>query len=249
MAVANLALQLYTLRDLLEKDFAGTLRKVADIGYQAVELHTYGGFTPVQLRNLLDDLGLQAVSAHVALARIESELGNVVEEAKTIGFQYIVVPWLPPERRQTKEDYEKLIATLAHAGDELAQAGLQLVYHNHDFEFTKFDGEFMLDTLFAKTDAKRVQAELDLYWIHRAGADPVAYINKYAGRLDLLHMKDASAADGSFAEVGQGVLDWDKIIAAAKDAGVKWYIVEQDVCKTDALACIQTSFAFLQHRV
>lgn len=99
--MANLALQLYTLRDLLEKDFAGTLRKVADIGYQAVELHTYGGLTPVQLRNLLDDLGLQAVSAHVALTRIESELGNVLEEAKTIGFQYIVVPWLPPERRQT----------------------------------------------------------------------------------------------------------------------------------------------------
>ncbi|GMA59778.1 sugar phosphate isomerase/epimerase [Alicyclobacillus fastidiosus] len=247
--MANIAVQLYTLRELLEQDFAGTLRKVAGAGYQAVELHTYGGLTPQALRSLLDELGFQAVSAHVALARIENELDVVIEEAKTIGFGYIVCPWLPPERRQTKEDFEALTAVLAQASKKVAEAGLVLAYHNHDFEFERFDGMFVLDLLYANTDPSLVQAELDLYWIHRAGQDPVEYVNKYAGRLDLLHMKDASKDDGSFAEVGQGVLDWEKIIPSAKDAGVKWYIVEQDVCKGDPLESIQTSLAFLKDRV
>lgn len=247
--MANIAVQLYTLRELLEQDFAGTLRKVAGAGYKAVELHTYGGLTPQALRSLLDELGLQAISAHVALDRIEHELDAVIEEAKAIGFGYIVCPWLPPERRQTKEDYTALTAVLAAASKKVAEAGLVLAYHNHDFEFAQYDGTFALDALFANTDPELVQAELDLYWIHRAGQDPVAYVNKYAGRLDLLHMKDASKDDGSFAEVGQGVLDWENIIPAAKDAGVKWYIVEQDVCKGDPLECIQTSLNFLKDRV
>lgn len=240
--MANIAIQLYTLRDLLDQDFAGTLRKVSEIGYSAVELHTYGGLSPEQLRALLDELNLQAVSSHVALTRIETELEAVIAEAQTIGFHYVVCPWLPEERRN---EYSQLANTLSEAGKRCAEAGLQLAYHNHDFELLSSEATLPLDALFQATDAKQVQAELDLYWVHRAGQDPVTYVNRYAGRLDLLHMKDVSSADGSFETVGQGILDWPQIIAAAKAVGVKWYIVEQDVCVGDPLESIAASLAFL----
>lgn len=242
----NIALQLYTLRAMVEEDFAGTLKQVAEIGYKAVELYTYGGMQSHEVRALLDELGLEAVAAHTALVRLENELESVINEAKTIGFRYIVCPSVPPDRRRGQADYMRFARVLEDVGAKCAAAGLQLVYHNHDFEFARFDGVFALDHLFAETNAKHVQTELDLYWIHYAGQDPVEYIQKYAGRGDLLHVKDVSKVDGSFAEVGQGTLDWSEILAAAKSAGVKWYIVEQDDCPGDPLECIKTSLEFLK---
>jgi len=247
--LAEIGLQLYTLRDLLASDFAGTLKKVRDIGYRVVELHTYGGYTPAKLRELLDDLGIRAVSCHVPLVRLESELDKVVEEAKQLGLDYVVCPWLPPERRQTKADYDQLFDILRRAASTLHEAGLRLAYHNHDFEFQVFDGATALDTLLSRLTEDGVQMELDVYWAHRAGYNPVEYLQRYRGRADLLHMKDADGETGAFAEVGSGVLDWSAIIAAAEAAGVRYYIVEQDVCPGDPLAAIQSSLAFLQSRV
>ncbi|TDY51104.1 sugar phosphate isomerase/epimerase [Alicyclobacillus sacchari] len=246
--MAEIGLQMYTLRDLLAADFAGTLKKVREIGYRVVELHTYGGYTAAQLRDLLDELGIRAVSCHVPLVRLESELDKVIEEAKQLGLDYVVCPWLPPERRQTKADYDALFAILHNAASTLQEAGLRLAYHNHDFEFQKFDGKTALDSLLSGLAADGVQMELDVYWAHKAGYNPVDYLNRYAGRADLLHMKDADGETGAFAEVGSGVLDWSAIIAAAEAAGVRYYIVEQDVCPGDPLAAIQSSLAFLQSR-
>ncbi|MFD1676983.1 sugar phosphate isomerase/epimerase family protein [Alicyclobacillus fodiniaquatilis] len=241
----EIGLQLYTLRELMEQDFIGTLKKVAKIGYQAVEFHHFGGMTAKELRGVVDDLGLKPLSSHVALDRLEHELEQVISESVELGLEYVVCPWLPESRRETPEAIASLASVLEKIGARCQEAGLQFAYHNHDFEFAKVGDEFALDVLFANTSANHVQAELDLYWIKRAGQDPVAYIQKYKNRCDLLHVKDMSAKDGSFDTVGQGVLPWPDIFAAAEQAGAKWYIVEQDVCPGDPLESIQTSLQFL----
>lgn len=244
--MAKIAVQLFTLREQLQADFLGTLEKVSKIGYEAVELFGMdGGLSPKELHTGLKDLGLTPVSRHVGLDLLEGDLDSVIEEAKEIGYSYVMCPFLPPERRGFGSQFDKLCDTLNTVGEACAKAGLQFGYHNHDFEFEKQGESYLFDTLFARTDALKVQAELDLYWIHRAGEDPISYIKKYAGRCDLVHFKDASKEDGSFAEVGQGVLDWSGIVDAAKAAGVKWYIVEQDVCAGNPLDSIQTSLSFV----
>lgn len=247
--MSKIGVQLYTLREQLEQDFVGTLKKVSDVGFRAVELHSYGGMTAEALRQVLDDLDLKAISSHVALSRLEEELPQVFEEAKVLGLEYLVCPWLPESRRQTAEDYAALTKTLKSVGEACKIQGLTLAYHNHDFEFVRFDGEFALDTLLKNTAADAVQAELDVYWIDKAGQNPSEYIARYAGRCDLLHVKDASKQDGSFESVGLGTLDFESIFATAAKSGVKWYIVEQDVCPGNPLDAIATSLAFVKQYV
>jgi len=247
--MSNIAVQLFTLRDLLEKDFVGTLKKVADVGFEAVEFHHYGGMTASELRHVVDDLGLKPLSSHVALTRLEDDLPNVIEEAKVLGLEYVVCPWLPEARRQTAADFAKLIETLKTVATTCNENGLTLAYHNHDFEFAKFEDEFVLDTLLKNTAAYGVQAELDVYWIDRAGQSPSDYIARYTNRCDLLHVKDASKADGSFECVGSGTLNFDSIFSTANRAGVKGYIVEQAICPGNPLDAIATSLAYLQRWV
>lgn len=245
----NIAVQLYTVRDLMAEDFVGTLKKVADIGFKAVEFHDYGGMTASELRAVIDDLGLKALSSHVALTRLETDLPQVIEEAKTLGMEYIVCPWLPEDRRQTAADFAGLTESLKTIATACEQQGLTLAYHNHDFEFAKFDGEFVLDSLLKNTAAYGVQAELDVYWVAKAGQSPSEYIARYTNRCDLLHVKDASKTDGSFERVGSGTLDFESIFSTAVQAGVKWYIVEQDVCPGNPLDAIATSLAFVEKHV
>ncbi|WAH38350.1 sugar phosphate isomerase/epimerase family protein [Alicyclobacillus dauci] len=242
----NIAVQLYTVREVMERDFIGTLRKVAEVGYEAVEFYTYGGLSPLALRKVVDDLGIKPLSSHISLTRLEEELEVVIQEAQAIGLDYLVCPWLPTERRQTVQDYADLAATLEKIGDRCNTEGIRFAYHNHDFELAKQDGQVGLDRLLNPSQKSGVQAELDLYWIHYAGEDPTHYIERYANRCDLLHVKDASKTDGSFAEVGSGVLDWQAIFAAAEASGAKWYIVEQDVCKGDPIESIRDSLEFLR---
>ncbi|WP_067619756.1 sugar phosphate isomerase/epimerase family protein [Alicyclobacillus acidiphilus] len=247
--MTEIGVQLYTLRDLLAKDFVGTLRKVSEIGYRAVELHHYGGLEPTELRKVLDDLNLRPVSSHVALNRFESELDQVIDEAKAIGLEYLVCPFLPQERRQSKADYEALAGILAKAAQACKAAGIKLGYHNHDFEFETFDGTTALDLLLTALESEGVQMELDVYWAHKAGYQPTEFLRRYAGRADLLHAKDMSKETGAFETVGKGVLDWNSLFEAASAAGVKYYIVEQDVCPGDPLESIAASLAFLQEHL
>ncbi|ACV59165.1 sugar phosphate isomerase/epimerase family protein [Alicyclobacillus acidocaldarius] len=239
----EIALQMYTLRKPLEEDFDGTLRRVAEIGFRLIELHHYGPYTAGDLRRRLDELGLRAISAHVPLVRLESEIDGVLEEAQALGLEYVVCPWLPAERR---EDYAALADVLARASERVCAAGLGFSYHNHDFEFASYEGQTALDWLLERVADAGL--ELDVYWAHHAGFDPVEIIRRYRGRLDLLHAKDATP-DGHFAAVGTGVLPWDAIFQASAEAGVRYVIVEQDVCPGDPFEAIATSLRFLQSRL
>jgi sugar phosphate isomerase/epimerase len=158
----------------------------------------------------------------------------------------LVCPSLPQERRQTREDWLAMAQLLDEIGGACRAQGMQLSYHNHSFEFVQFDETFALDLLLQNTSPENVLSELDTYWVQHGGADPVAYLQRYAGRISILHLKDmADDADRSFAEVGRGILDWSAVHDAALAAGVEWYCVEQDTCPGDSLDSARVSARFV----
>ncbi len=243
----KIALQLYTVRTESAKDFAGTLRRVAEIGYPAVELAGYGDLAVAEVRSILDDCGLKAPSAHIPLANIESRLDESLTDAVTLGCNYAVVPFLPPDRRD--HDHVQAVAALLNlAGGAAREAGLVLAYHNHDFEYQALvggrDGETVFDYLIANTDPDLVAFELDVFWTRVAGVDPVTELSRLRRRVPLLHLKDYTGQTSaeSAAPVGTGSLIWPLIINAANEAGVEWGIVEQDYPK-DPLGDIATGLA------
>lgn len=247
MANIPVGLQLYTLRNETEKDFIGTLKKVAELGYQAVEFAGYGDIDAKEMKRVLDGLGLKAVSSHVPMDKLENQLEQEIEYLKEIGAPYIACPWLPTERFTEPQQFAELRKSFESIGKTVSDSGLTFMYHNHDFEFAKMDGKYLLDVLYESMDASVLKAELDLYWVKKAGLDPKAYVEQYSGRVPIIHVKDmADDADRSFAEVGHGVMDYPSILAAAEKAGVSYFIVEQDQCKRPPLESVKMSIAYLK---
>lgn len=230
------ALQLYTVRDEAARDFAGTIKAVAEIGYAGVEVAGYGSLTAGEVKRILDDNGLFVAGIHTGLEAMENDLGSVIESAVTLGSEFVVCPYIADNRRATLDDYRQVGASLDRIGGELKSADLQLAYHNHAFEFDRFGGEaYAYDVLMEVTDPERVQIEMDTFWVQKGGEDPAAYLRKYASRVPLIHLKDMTAApENDFAEVGEGIMDFDAIFDAALTAGGRYYIVEQDRCKNHA---------------
>lgn len=244
MGKIPVGLQLYTVRDECQKDFPGTLRRVAEIGYQGVELAGTYGLSAQDLKKLLDELGLQCAGNHTG----ERDAGKVAELNKTLGCTCVGGPALPPGGFPT--DVESVRAAAAHmnqVGEEYRKRGLRLYYHNHDHEFKQLDGKYILDWFYENTDSALVLAEIDVYWVQFAGVDPAAYLRKYPGRCPLVHIKDMDASR-TFTEVGSGILDWDAIFAACQEVGAQWYIVEQDVCLRPSLESAKLSFDYLKAR-
>lgn len=250
MAQTPIALQLYTVRDAMEKDFEGTLRKVAEMGYQNVELAGFGGKAAQDVKAILDEFGLKAIGSHVGLDLLEGDgLDKVIEDHKLLGIHFIVVPWLAEERRRDKAGYLRLAEVLNEVGETVKQEGLQLAYHNHDFEFKQqFDGKPGLEILFDETDPNLVQGEVDTYWVLFAGQDPIEFLGKYPGRFSLIHIKDMDKDDRSFAPIGTGTLPLDAIVQAAPAAGAKYLVVEQDTTKGPSLDAVRTSITNLKAR-
>ena len=236
------ALQLYTLRDILNDDTAGVLRQVKEMGYEGVELAGYGSLSRDEFKSALDEVGLVVTSSHAGIERMETEFESVVDDAKTFGYSFVGVAYLDEARRGSKENWIATAQKFNEIGKRLRDdAGLTLFYHNHAFEFEEqFDGQYGLDILYQNSDAQFLQAELDTYWVQKGGASPTEYLKKYSGRTPLLHIKDMRT-DGDFAEVGTGVLDWTSIFAAAEAGGVTAYIVEQDTTPGNPLDSVRIS--------
>ncbi len=242
----TIALQLYTVRDETAQDFAGTLRRVAALGYDAVEFAGYGGLSAQQMQALLAETGLQALSSHVSLQRLEQAFELELEYAQIIGCPFIVVPWLAPEQR-TGEALPSLARTLNSIGRRLREQGITLGYHNHNFEFEPVsvnDQAFILDYLLANTDPANVVLELDTYWAAYAGVDPVSYLSLHHQRVPLVHLKDMTP-ERTFTELGAGTLPIAAIVAAARAAGTQGYIVENDQPAIPSLESAEHSFQFL----
>src|SRR5436305_1208609 len=242
-----IALQLYTVREEAARDFPGTLAQVAAIGYAGVELAGYGGLDVSALRERLDALNLAVAGSHVALQRLETDLGNVIADCYTLDCEYVVCPVLPIERRN-EQGFRALALSLNAIGGTLRTNGLTFCYHNHAFEFeTMIDGQPAYDWLIANTDPDYVRLEIDVYWVRKAGRDPAAYLRSAAGRIPLVHLKDMTAdAEQTFAPVGTGAMDFGPLFAASERGGTAWYIVEQDRSEGSAIDAARTSWQNLR---
>lgn len=245
--MVQLGLQLYTVRDHLEQDFEGTLRKVAELGYQGVEFAGFYGRTAEQVQQILQETGLVALGSHTQYARLKNALAEEIAFNKAIGNHYLVFPYLAEEER---DRWDEVIEDLKVIGKRCAEEGMILCYHNHDFEITqKLQGKPVLDVIYEKVPANLLKVELDSCWVSFGGADPLEYIVTYRDRLPLLHLKDmVTRADGSpeTVELGRGEIAVDKIADSAIAADVKWLIVEQDYCAGDSLESISVSMDWLR---
>jgi sugar phosphate isomerase/epimerase len=242
----QIALQLYTVREATKQAMLGTLRQIGAMGYPAVEFAGYGGVPTSEIRALLDSLGMKTAGVHVPLADLQSKPKQVFADLYTLGCEYAVVPWVGEEYRGSDAKVQQLASVLNDLGALCHAEGLQLAYHNHNFEFAAGEGPTMWDRLTAATDPNLVALELDIYWAAFAGADPLPLIDRYASRLALLHVKDMAAdAARSDTPVGTGTMPWPEILAAGAAAGVKWYIVEQDHPR-DVMADVEQSLRNLE---
>jgi sugar phosphate isomerase/epimerase len=246
--LANIGVQLYTVRDLLQRDFEGTLARIAAIGYRSVEFGGLEGPSPKETLAMLKRHGLTAPSGHAPFDALERALPRVLEDANAREQKYVVCPFLDESRRRTLDDWKRLCATFNAIGEQARRAGLAFAYHNHDFEFAAIDGQnpgqLPYELLLARTDPALVGMELDLYWMTHAGHDPVAWFRRHPGRFPLLHLKDATR-EGAITDVGRGTIDFKRILGAAGRAGVAHCFVEHDDA-TDPLRSIETSFAYLR---
>ena len=264
-------LQLYNVRDELKKDFDGTLREVAGAGYKYVELAMAQSFgkTAAQFKACLDKAGLTAVSAHVPYEHMIADPDKVIGFHVDIGCKFIAVPYLSENDRSTGPNYEEVKKGIAKLGEVANKKGAVLLYHNHEFEFVDYRGKYALDDLYDSIPARLLQTQIDVCWAKVGGVDPAEYILKYTGRAPVVHLKDFDSSDGGkvkaeydligeakkaraagafpFRAVGYGVQDIPGIIRAAKKAGAKWLVVEQDLPSPGktAIQCAKDSLDYL----
>jgi sugar phosphate isomerase/epimerase len=238
----RVGLQLYTVRGAMQTSVETTLARVAEIGYHEVEFAGYFGQSPAQLAALLKQTGLSAPSGHLGLDVMRTAWDRALDEAATIGHRYVVVAFLPPSERSSADAYRRVAEEFNRAGEAAQAKGMTFAYHNHDFEFQPMDGTTGYDVLLETCDPAVVAMELDLYWIRKAGRDPLPYLRAHPGRFPLVHVKDM-AADGSMADVGEGTTDFPGIFAAAAGE-IRHHFVEHDH-PADAFASITASYRHL----
>jgi len=233
---------LYTIRDQMDANPRESLQKVADIGYKYIEATGYKdgkfyGMAPVEFKNYLTELGLTPISTHQGTVTMENA-DAMIADVKAAGFEYFVIP-VPPMGHfhydttthtmgmsGTPAEIADLLNTL---GKKCKAAGLKLLYHNHNFEFkANEDGVVPYDYFLEHTDPEFVNFQMDMYWITKAGADPLEYFKRYPGRFKIWHLKDMDD-QGRFAPVGTGTIDFGRILSKKDEAGMKYYIVEQDM--------------------
>ena len=249
--IEKVGLELYTVREALQKDFEGTLARVAKIGYKEVEFARYFADVsnlnppPKRAREILGANGLSAPATHVPYAALSPDIWpKIIAASKILGLGYIVNPSIDRELVKQPDGWKRAAETFNRVGEESRKSGIQFGYHNHTEEFQEVDGKLPYDILLSETDPKAVMMEMDIGWVHKAGADPLKYFENYPGRFPLVHVKDFDK-DGNMTAVGKGVIDWKGIFAKSDLAGIKHYFVEHDDPKSP-FDSIQASYAYLK---
>ncbi len=239
----RISLQLYTLRDALAQDLTGTLDKVAEIGLKYVEFAGYYDKSAAEWKSMLDERGLKFSAGHIGFEQMRDDFDEVVANCKTMGIETAVVPWIG--EAHYKDGWDAFGRELQPIGQMLKSQGLQLGYHNHAFEFAT-DG---LVALYGATSPDILKAQLDLAWVHIGGADPVEYIQKFADRTPMVHLKDYDPnKTPQWRPAGQGILDWDAIIPACLAAGVEYGSIELDESPGDPIEAVRESFEFFKSK-
>jgi sugar phosphate isomerase/epimerase len=256
-SIRRVGVQLYTVRADMEKDFDGTIAKVAGIGYKEVEFAGYFNHTAQQVKDVLGRNGLTSPSAHIDYPSLTGDAWlKAIDAAKTIGHEYLVNAWVDEAVRKQPDSWKRIAETYNRAGEVSRKAGIQFAYHNHNFEFAPVDGRLPYDVLLDTCDPSLVKMEMDLCWITSAGKDPLEYFGRYPGRFPLVHVKGLGKKIGDatvpidkvlpeITDVGHGdVIDWKRIFAQSAQAGIQHYFVEHDVPKAP-LDSLKTSYDYV----
>lgn len=245
----KIALQMYTLRDFCKTpaDIAATLARVRKIGYTAVQVSGMGPIEASELAKILQGEGLTCCATHVPLERMETETQKLIDDHATIGCRYTAIGGFF-QKDYTWQDWANFISRYNAAAEKFKSSPVRIGYHNHSHEFMKLNDRVIMQALIDDL-SKDVWIELDTYWIQHGGADPIQWISKVKGRIPCVHLKDMAITFGRqqlMAEVGEGNLNWPGILQACKDAGVEWYIIEQDVCQRDPFESVEISLRNLR---
>ncbi len=242
------AVQVYSVRDDAKADLRGTLEKIKEMGYDGVEFAGLYGNDPEEIKKMCEEIGLTPISAHVPYLDMMGAPKGILAKYSTIGCKYVAVPYLTPDYRPGTPCFSEVIENVKMLGKVAKDMGIQLLYHNHDFEFMKLDGKYALDILYEEVPVEYLQTELDTCWVNVGGEVPAEYIGKYSGRCPVVHLKDfygeksenmyeligikseAPKRPGNFElrPVGSGIQDFPAILKAAEAAGTEWVVVEQD---------------------
>lgn len=250
-----LAIQLYTIRDAVAENLEKSLESLAGLGFKQLEIYGYDGKffgkTRKEFQSILKNTGLEVISSHHTTGVIHNSKGTLlndweksVEDLHFIGSEYMVCSYLFEEER-TLEYYKKLPELLNKSGETTNKAEIAFAYHNHDFEFEKFDDKTVYDFILDNTDSDLVNMELDLYWISKAGFNPLTYFEKYPKRFPLWHVKDMKAGNKDFTEVGNGTIDFKTIFEAKEIAGLKYWFLEQDSSDKDIFESVEISKKYI----
>lgn len=240
----GVGIQLYTIRDAMTADPKGSLKKVSDLGYKNLELANYAdgkfyGFAPKEFKKIVSDLGMNILSSHTQVEAAGITLDNakkMADDHAELGVKYCVQPWVNEPDRNI-ETYKKMVGDWNEVGKIMKGTGIQFAYHNHNFEFLNIDGIVPYYDIFMKEmDPDLITMEIDLFWVSKAGQDPVEMFKKYPGRFQLFHMKDMLTKQEPFFDVikddvcsvGAGVIDFKTILASKDVAGMKYLFVEDD---------------------
>jgi sugar phosphate isomerase/epimerase len=252
----TLAIQLYTIRDAVSENLEKALENLANLGFTQLEIYGYNGNffgkTLNEFQTILKNVGLKVISSHHTTGILHNEKGTLlndweksVEDLHFIGSKYMVCSYLFPEER-TIENYKKLPELLNKSGEITKKYGIQFAYHNHDFEFEKFDEtKNIYDFILENSSQDLVKMELDLYWISKAGLDPITYFEKYPKRFPLWHVKDMKSGTKDFAEIGNGTIDFKRIFEAKEKAGLEHWFLEQDSSDKDIFESIKISKKYI----
>jgi sugar phosphate isomerase/epimerase len=235
----RLGLQLYSLRNELKKDVAGTLKMVRSWGFEEVELADFPPPKAEDRAEALKTAGLRAVGAFYDYERYRDDFAGIARDARTLGLEYVICGWIPHEKSLTRADVDRAIPDFNKWGAAALKEGLRFAYHIHGYEFARDGGGTLLDTLLARTDPQHVDYEMDVFWVTRGGGDPVALLDKHGKRFRILHLKDmrrgtetgvltGSAPPETNVVLGTGIIDWPAVLKSAGKAGVKWYFIEDE---------------------
>jgi len=246
----KIAAQLYTVRDFTQTpaEIEKTLKKVKEIGYDAVQVSGFGPIEAEKLKELVDEIGLKICATHISFDRLKNDLDNVIKEHKLWNCRQVGLGIMPEEYRSSADGIREFLREIAPVAKKLKENELQFIYHNHNVEFAKYGDQTGMDILFEESDPDYFDFEIDTYWIQAGGADPAEWIKKVKNRMDVVHFKDMTVDgwDPQMAEVGEGNLNWTRIIKACRDNQVEWACVEQDVCQRDPFESLDISLQNLQ---
>lgn len=250
MRVDQIAAQLYTLRDFCktEAELKVTLQKVKDIGYQAVQVSGIGPIPHEVVKQLADEIGLKICATHVSYQALTEQLDDVIAQHKLWDCKYVGLGALPVSFQSSGEGYAEFAGIANEIAAKLAEHDLQFIYHNHHFEFARFGDKTGMDILLEEGHKEQLGMELDMYWVQVGGANPIEMIERVAGRMQVVHLKDLQIVDNKqvFAEIGEGSMNYKAIIDALRKINVEWYVVEQDVCRRDPFESLAISFNYLK---